>query len=126
MNYGRRGNGKQNQEVTEKQLMIHEAHAIDSQRRIISGINGYIRAAENKDEDTMDDQLNNLNIQLSVANGIFNDKKYKGKQQDLLKKLKREFTDQIKNVPSSLQQELDEYLSLYMKCFDKSVAHSIA
>ena len=125
MNYGRRGNGKQNQEVTEKQLMIHEAHAIDSQRRIISGINGYIHAAENRDEDKMDDELNNLNIQLTVASGIFNDKKYKGKQQDLLKKLKREFMDQIKNVPSSLMQDLDEYLNLYMKCFDKNIDNTI-
>ena len=122
----RKHNG--NREVSiqvSKQIMLHEAQMIDSQRRILSAINGVVRAIESKNKDQIINEKNNLNIQIVTGNGILNDRKFKGKSNQLLAKLKSEFREEINKLPESIRILLYEYIDDYMAGFHGEVPRNI-
>ena len=108
-----------------KQLMLHSAQIMDSHHRILAAINGVIRAIEDGNINKTEDEENNLNIQITVANGVYNDKKYKGQHTELLHKLKNQFESFIGNVPISIKDKLKEYIDLYSSTFDRSVKNTV-
>ena len=117
LGYSKKGT-TQKMVAIEKQAMRHEAQMIDSQRRIISGINGAIRAIESQKKDRLEDELNNLSIQVTVASGVFHDKRFRGQHSELLKNLKMQFGKLVTKLPDRLRKELGEILTAYDSVFD--------
>ena len=117
---------KQRQLQAEKQYMVHEAQMDDCQKRIMSAINGLAKAIESSDQDRIHDEENNLNIQVTVASGVFNDKKYKKESEKFLNNLKADFKKYYKNVPDRIKSKLDEYINPYLQSFDKPIKNDIA
>ena len=122
--HSKKGND-QAQALVGNQVLIHEAQMIDTQRRVISAINGLQKALEKRDKNLIENEENNLNIQITCATAIFNDKKYKGKCQGRLNSLKKEFSEELKKLPESFQQYMKQYLDIYNGSFDNFVENNI-
>ena len=112
---------KQESAQAEKLLMLHEAQMMDSHSRVMCAINKLIKAIEANDPNAIMDEENNLNIQITVSNGIYHDRKYKSQSAETLKKLKESYERSISKVPSDIIQRMNEYLTYYYKGFDSVV-----
>ena len=102
---------------TDKQVMIHEAQMIDSYRRVMAAINSTIRVINNRGDAT--DQLNNLNIQIQVASGIFHDPKYKDKNKSRLMELEKEFKNEY--IPDFYNEGLKTSIDIFKSSFREKI-----
>lgn len=102
---------------TDKQVMIHEAQMIDSYRRVMAAINSTIRVINNRGDAT--DQLNNLNIQIQVASGIFHDPKYKDKNKSRLMELEKKFKNEY--IPDFGNKGLKTSIDIFKSSFREKI-----
>ena len=107
---------KVQQLLLEKQAMIREAQIIDSYRRVISAINGTIKAIESKKTASqIEDELNNLKFQIQIASTIFNEKKFREENYELIMKLAHDYEESIVKIPQL--EGLQECLEIFKGAF---------